>query len=196
MFFGGVMAVSWVQYAYGIFNGDVNTGEFYTVGPLRGPAVITEVRCAVSLNQFSSFVLGASIVRSSAATLENFNSGVKLGSPPAESSVASTDVFWSFSASGSNPFEIFMPCFVAFGAEPRWVCLFGDRIGGAGNLRTYTSVRAERLWPDAGGVIPSVTGEQRPGGSALEGLRARARSFRSSGRCWDVGSGSNGARGR
>ena len=167
--------LSWVQYAYGVFKGDVAAGGFYTVGPLRGPAAITEVRCTISLSAFARFRLGASIVRSSAPTLENFNAGVKLGAPPAETSVASTDIFFNFAASGANPFELLMPCWVPFGAEPRWVCLFADREAGAADLHAYTTMRADRLWPDDRGVVSGVGSGQGRSLSPLEVLFASAR---------------------
>ena len=167
--------LSWVQYAYGVFTGDVDAGEFYTVGPLRGPAAITEVCCTISLAAFSRFRLGASIVRSAAATLENFNAGVKLGAPPAEASTPSTDIFFNFAASGANPFELRMPCWVPFGDEPRWVCMFADRQAGAADLHAYTTMRADRLWPDDRGVVSGVASGQGRSRSPLEVLFASAR---------------------
>ncbi|KKN09948.1 hypothetical protein LCGC14_1041610, partial [marine sediment metagenome] len=50
MFFGGVMALSWVQYAYAAFNADVQNEQFFNAGPLSGASVLRSVRIWLALN--------------------------------------------------------------------------------------------------------------------------------------------------
>lgn len=167
--------LSWVQYAYGYFNGDVDSVGFWTVGPLFGPAVIVEVRSVISLNQFSNFELGVSIVSKSEASQANFDAGERLVRAPVETSVASTATVMSFSASGANPWTWELPTWHQFGVERRWVCFSADRTGGVANMRHWSAIRAERIWEKPGGPGGVGFGGSASSSSVLGILRERAR---------------------
>lgn len=167
--------LSWVQYAYGCVTADVNTGGYFTIGPLTGPAVITEVTVEISLNQFSNFEWALSVQSSGDATQEAFESGVKLQREMVASSVPNVARVHFYAGDGGNPYLCTWPCWVPIENRPAWVSFWSDRIGGAANMRAVIAVRAERLWPHS--VEEELPEAGAVGGvrSALEDLRARAR---------------------
>lgn len=145
--------LAWKQYAYGCFNQGSNTEIFITIGPITGPSVVNEVKLYWDHNGFGQFQWAFSIARSSAPTLENFNSGVKLQSPPAESSVAEPqDIFES---SRIHPDQTFgWPCWVPVASGSSWLVFRYVRIGSQTvAIRGVIAVSALRVFSDRSGVV-------------------------------------------
>lgn len=167
--------LSWVQYAYGAINADVSTPGWFIIGPITGPSVITAVRVYLSLNQFSTFKFGFSVVTKPEPDNATYQAGVRLIGKTVASSVANTVQLFDYSADGSSPVVLDWPCWVPIPNTSRWVSMFAERIGGAANIRGAVAVRADRLWPNGGPEVPQEPSAAPTVRGALETLRARAR---------------------
>ncbi len=148
------MALSWENVANGAWHGEASSIEFFTIGPIQGPSVITNIVLNAVSRGFTIKRFAYSISHSKEATQANFDQGTKLIRPLLDSTGGTTQPEIFFSTNGSVGWSIDLPVWYNVTSKPVYLVVSVLAQVGSSLIDCIISVLARHLWDAPAGKSP------------------------------------------
>jgi len=140
------MALSWENVANGAWHGEAATIEFFVIGPIQGPSVITNIVLNAVARGFTVKRFAYSISHSKEATQANFDNGTKLIRPLIASSGGTTQPEIWVTSNGSVGWTVDLPVWHNITSKPVYLVVSVIAQGGSSLMDCLVSVLAKHVW--------------------------------------------------
>lgn len=142
------MPLSWENVIDGSWQAEAAAITFFSIGPIQGPSVITNVILHANARGFTIKRFAYSVSFSSEASQANFNQGTKLLHAPVKSSGGVVRPELHIISNGSTGEMVDIPVWYTVTTKPVFMIVSMIKETGSAVMDCHLVVKATHLWPE------------------------------------------------